>query len=157
MQQQPRNTLIFFILSALVFVGVTLLQNWLWPPKPRPPAPPQLPADRWLAADLAARTQAALYVSPALPGVAGAVQLATEARVAEWAVTGRFRALAARKPEDKPAAPPQPPPAVAKLPAAPHEVIPMGGPGFNYSLVLTSRGAGVQSLTLNAFEGATKM
>src|SRR5262249_24877464 len=67
----------------------------------------------------------------------------------------RARPPASRRNRARP--PPQRPPAVAKLLAAPHEEIPMGGPGFNYSLVLPSRGAGVQSLTLNAFEGATKM
>ena len=58
---------------------------------------------------------------------------------------------------DKVAEPVKPPPAVVQRPAAPHEEITLGGEGFNLTTVVTTRGAGVQSVVLNHFQAADEM
>jgi YidC/Oxa1 family membrane protein insertase len=153
MQNQQRNTLIFISLSFLIVVGSTFLQSWLWPPPPPQPVVKKLPADAWMGGDLAARWSAPLGNAPTLPGVAGAVQMVTDAHTAEWSITGRRLAVAARKAEKKPEAPPPPPP-VAQKAAQPREVITLGGENHRLTVRLTSRGAGVKNLVCNHFDAA---
>src|SRR5205807_2662009 len=58
----------------------------------------------------------------------------------------------ARKPERKLQPPKEAPRAL--LPAGKHEVVTLGGEGFNLQATLTSRGAGVQTLVLTRFNAA---
>src|SRR2546425_6133627 len=151
---QQRNFLIFITLSFLLIFASTFIQNWLSPPRPPQAPTKKLPADRYLASDLAARTQSTLAATPGMPGIGAAVQLATDARIAEWSVSGRNQTALVRKGEAKPEPPRPPPPAVAQQAGAPRQEIEIGGNGYNLTVLLTSHGAGVESLILNQFKAA---
>lgn len=155
---QQRNFVLFVLLTFVLFAGWSLVQTWLWPPPPRkprvvsqkeaaPPAESALPkrfADPRLWGDLLAQTPAVVTGLPGLPGMAGACTLLADARLADPEAQALLRAAARVARE-------------ASTPRAPHREIALGDESFNLQAVLTTRGAGVQSLTLNRFQGASDM
>jgi YidC/Oxa1 family membrane protein insertase len=152
-KQNTWNLVLFVVLSALVLVAWGRLQHWIAPP-PRPSRPVvmRLPEPR-LWADLPARALGGT-VTPAVPTVGNLAQLTADMALVYWAAE-RPKAELARKPEREVQPPrelPKPP-----LPAGKHEIVSMGGEGFNLQATLTSRGAGVQSLVLTRFKAADEM
>jgi YidC/Oxa1 family membrane protein insertase len=144
---RTRSLIPFFVASMALLVGWQFFMNWMWPPKPRAAKPRgeaiSLPDPRMWA-----NLPAAVPPVLALPGagVSGPVQLAVEAGVLSNRVASQGRPTAVAKKEEAP-----PKPIVRKK----TEEIRIGDDSFNLKGTLTTRGAGVQNLTLTAFAEAT--
>jgi YidC/Oxa1 family membrane protein insertase len=141
---QQRNLIAFFVVAMTVLVGWHYFEKWMWPPKPREPKRPniQLPY-----APLWANLPAGAAGNAAIPGtgLASAVQLVTD-------VGTLSNRLASDPPKSAVAEKPEPPrKAIVRKKS---EQVPIGNDDFNVKAHLTTRGAGVQSLTLLAFEEA---
>lgn len=122
---QQKNFVVFILASIAILAGWTLLQNQLWPPRP--------PAQKQVAKKEADKKP--------------------EEKDAEK------KADVEKKPEEKKQA--EKPPAVEAVkpkpeakPAPPVETYTLGNKDTHLQAVLTTRGAGVQKLTLNRFEAA---
>jgi YidC/Oxa1 family membrane protein insertase len=154
-QTNTRNLLVFMVLSSLIFAGSIWLQNWLMPPKPHQASEPTLSrADAHAWSELAVRAPASA-VLPGVPGLGTAAQIYADTTLARWLAAREYRLPVVRRPEPK-AEPPAP--AVAAKPAAPRKAIPIGhDDGFKIRAVLTTHGAGVQSLVLTQFQAANRL
>jgi YidC/Oxa1 family membrane protein insertase len=158
MQPQQKNLLIFFVLSFLIFVGWSALQNYLWPPKAKTPAPKDDSVEvakphPW--GDLPPQAIAA-QVGLAAP-IAGAPvtdpvpQLASQVGVVNWtAERPKFWALKTNLP------PPEP---VVKKPKqeAPRSIVLGNDSSYNLHVTLTTLGAGVEKVILNDFQEANEL
>jgi YidC/Oxa1 family membrane protein insertase len=158
---QNKNLFFFCLLAILIFLGYMQLQALLYPvrPKPHPPEPPVRLPQPGLWASLPADVGAIAGDAPGGAGLAGAVRLAASAgTLSKWSA-GQPVALAKKEPEK----PPEPKivPKPEPEPAAQHREIVMGDASedsrFNMKVILTSKGAGVQSLTLNKFAQADRL
>lgn len=152
---QQRNLLVFFILTFLIFTSWSFIESRIWPRKPRPrnktnttQAEKPLRTDPMLWADVTGRA-----AFPGIPGLGTAAALATDVGIAEWASRERsgMAIVLARQARE-----------AAKAKAKPAQVnkreeVALGGEGFNFDVVLTTRGAGVQSLILNQFKAANEL
>jgi YidC/Oxa1 family membrane protein insertase len=149
--QQTRNLILFIALSFALLGGWTAFQNWMWPRKPRqlPPTPP-VEASNWPFAGetrqkqdhiVYALSSASLLATAAAPDSLGQV-------VTELAVMARHT----------PPPPPkvEPPKVQPPTPTVPPESIPFGDDSYKLKVVLTTHGAGVESVTLNQFQAADK-
>src|SRR5262249_6568596 len=132
-----------------VLLGWQLFMGWMWPPKPRPPKPAEEAVVRLPYPPLWANVPAAVQTSFAdpFPGLANAARLTAEVGL-----------LANRAAAERPR------PAVAKVDEPPkpivrkkNEQVAIGNDAFNLKGTLTSRGAGVQNLTLTAFAEADRL
>ncbi len=158
---QPKNSLwnylLFFVLSALVLMGSVYLQSRFQPPKKDLPLTPmqaelmRQEAAQW--SNAIARTLATSS-TPGVPGLGSVAQLWTDAKTANW-LGGRSQLPVVAQAEPKPAPPKERPPVVKAN--TKHEVLQIGDDDSNLKVVLTSRGAGVESVVLNRFHGATDM
>jgi YidC/Oxa1 family membrane protein insertase len=154
---QQKNLLLFCVLSFVILIGWSRLQLYLWPPAPKQP-PPAVEGDPWPWRSLPAAAQGEvvgrlwLVPVPPAPGLESAYRLATAVAVTDSAGE-RQRLVAAYQPKPKEPPPPQP----EVVAAAPHRKVPLGNPSYHLSAVLTSRGAGVQSLVLNKFQKADSL
>src|SRR5712691_12142707 len=149
--QNTKNTLLFFALSLLIFVSWFWIQHKIWPPLERPkpePAAAKLPDNPYLWGELSVR--AALAATPGVPGIGSASILAAEIATAEKAAKERKDPVVARKAEPK-REPVKEEPAAA---AMPRRTFTLGDDNTNLRVVVTSHGAGVQSVTLNKFQEA---
>jgi YidC/Oxa1 family membrane protein insertase len=149
-KQNIWNVVLFMLLSFLVLISWTRLQNWIWPPLPQPARPVALNLDGRSWTDLLSLASGST-LTPAVPGVGSLSQLATDMAVTRWLEMQRKVELA-RKAENKP-----PPPKVEPLPPGKHENITLGGEGFNLKVDVTSKGAGVRSVVLTRFKTADAM
>src|SRR5437764_3268960 len=155
MPSQQRNLVLFFVVSFVIFMGGTALQNYLWPPpkrtRPTPAVVTPLPYDQLWGGVPAA--QGLVAQAPVAPGVAGALPVVGQLAAAEWAAGDRAQWVrVAPEPKPKPTAP-EPP----KVAAAPVQKITLGDDTvFNLQVTLTSRGGAVQEIILNKFEEATR-
>lgn len=148
---QNKNLLTLILLTLLLFIGWAQLVNWIWPPPPRKPKPPPAPTPITLP-----QPQLWAGLPGALAGAdAGPAQLATICALAAHAA-GEPAPAVAKAPEPPKAAAPEPP-----VPAAEHREIVLGEDAadspFNFQVVLTSHGAGVQRLVLNKFLQANRL
>jgi YidC/Oxa1 family membrane protein insertase len=150
-KQNIWNLVLFVVLSTLILFGWNRLQNWLWPPPPRPWPPIAMKLDPSQWADLLALA-AGSAATPTVPGAGHLSQLSADLAVAYWAPQEHLKAAWARKSQ-----PPKQPPKVVPLPAGEHEEITLGGEAFNLQVVVTSRGAGVQKVVLTRFKAADEM
>jgi YidC/Oxa1 family membrane protein insertase len=154
---QQKNLLLFVLLTALIFIGWARFVAWKWPQPQRPhqEAKIRLPEPK-LWSTVPAQLQAALEQAPGMPGIAGACKIATDLALADLEASGP-RALARREPEP----PPKPAPAPRPVQMAEHREVTLGSDDpaspFNLRVVLTSRGAGVQSVVLNKFKEANRL
>lgn len=150
--QQPKNLVLFFLLSFAVFVGWTALQNRIWPPPKKVPPPPRLrlPNDQ-----LWGGVPASVAPVSAVPGIGVALPLVGQVAVVEWSAGDRQRWVQITpepKPQPKPVAP-EPP----KVAAAPARKITLGDDRlFNLQVTFTNRGGAVEEVVLNKFEEATR-
>jgi YidC/Oxa1 family membrane protein insertase len=178
---QSRNLIVFIVLTAVVLIGWAFLQRRLWPPPAPKPAAQEEQAARLTPAQQRGGIVAALVTAPpaGLPGLATAylagelvgarkslfpeIAKATEKKLSPVAraamggvstatltaafppVLGGWVVAAARLSPQAPA------PAAGRL-----ESVTLGGAGYDLTVVLTTRGAGVQSLTLNRFQAANR-
>lgn len=147
---QQKNTILFFVLSALILIGWMVLQTYLQPPKPPQPAqePPAAQAPPKGPPPPAA-VVAGLVGQAATPGIGGVARVELAVRSSP-ALALRPQPVA-KKPEPKvveaPKLPPQPPVTLGKDKN--------GNPtGFIVATIDPNRGAGVVSLTLPEFQGA---
>src|SRR6202035_2521369 len=100
-QNNTKNVLLFFVLSALTIGGYVLLQKWLQPPY----VPPEL---QTVSNFIAKRA-----LPPAVPGVGGLMQAVADAARVQYVVNRELKApVLAEKVEAKP--PPPPPKPVAR-------------------------------------------
>jgi YidC/Oxa1 family membrane protein insertase len=143
-KQNTLNFILFIILSSFIFLGWGALQNWLWPPPPRPKQTVVWKLNSRQVADLLACAPGSTVTSAA-PGIGNLSQLTTALQVSDWASRQSPRPQVAVKPENEP-----PVPKAAPLPPAKPELITLGGAGYNLRVVLTTQGAGVQSVVLTA-------
>jgi YidC/Oxa1 family membrane protein insertase len=148
-KQNIWNVVLFTVLSFLVLVGWSRLQNWIAPPPPKL-AVKKLP-DARLWAKLPALTSAGT-VTPASAGAESLTQMVADMAVIQWAAQEPRKAEVVRKPDR----PPQPPKAEL-LPPGKHEEITLGGDGFNLKVAVTSKGGGVKSVVLTHFKTADEM
>jgi YidC/Oxa1 family membrane protein insertase len=153
-KQNTGNLILFVVLSSLVLFAWGILQHQLFPPKPRPVAALHVEAAQ--VADLLARTSANAS-TPGVPGVGNLSRLATDMAVGRWAAQERPNLQLAHKPEVKPPAPRKAPQQIAPLPPAKHETITLGGKGYNLQAVVTTQGAGIQSVELRHFKAADEL
>jgi YidC/Oxa1 family membrane protein insertase len=156
---QPKNSLwnflLFFVLSASVMIGWVVLQNRLQPPRKDPleAARAQRAAEearQW--SDVVARTVGSA-ATPGVPGLGNAAQAYVDTKVADWLAERSYNLPVIAQQQPKPE-PPKERPAVVQQNAK-HEEIQLGNDESNLKVVLTSRGAGVQSVMLNQFRAAT--
>lgn len=148
---QNKNLFPFLVCALLIMVGWAVISNKLWPPKKAAvdETPRLVLPDPMLWAGLPSQAPAAAL--PAMPGLSGAANLATQLALAEWS-GGPLKAPPSPKVE-KPAKVAR---ATPPRPKQPHiEDIPLGGPGFNLQVALTTRGAGVEGIVLPEFQEAT--
>jgi YidC/Oxa1 family membrane protein insertase len=141
-----RQLIAFFVFSVAAMAGWSLFVQWRWPAKDRP-ARPTDPTGERLAYRPLLTGLPVMAGARSVPGagLAGAWSMAAEAVTAmHWPGNERSRAKVAQAPE-----PPKP-----ALPQKPAQEVFLGNDSFNLKAKLTTRGAGVQSLTLNAFEEA---
>ncbi|MFO0809242.1 MAG: membrane protein insertase YidC [Gemmataceae bacterium] len=141
-QSQFKNYLVFFVAFVLIFVGFNALRNWLYPP------PQRLTPDQKVA--LMEFARAATPVGDS--GLIDAVALAGRTVASPSAQMELAIAVKATRPKDE----------VAKAvdtakPPTDVKPIDFGGDDFYIRAKLTPYGAGVYSVTLPAFEGATRM
>jgi YidC/Oxa1 family membrane protein insertase len=151
-KQNTTNLILFVVLSSLVLFGWGILQHQLYPPKPRPVVW-RVDSREW--ADLVASASANSGTA-AVGGMGNVSRLAAEMAVAPWAEDQRLNLRLAHKAEVKPAAPKEAP-QVAPLPPAKHETITLGGTGYNLQAVVTTQGAGIESVELTHFKAANQM
>jgi YidC/Oxa1 family membrane protein insertase len=155
--QQKENTLnllLFFVLSALILAGSVFLQNWLNPPKPQSETGEQAAPQLWTDLQFTA-PGTGLGLAAGSPGVGSAAQALVNAALVTPMTNTRARenllALAGTpppKPKPKPAAP---------IAQAKHEELVLGDDDWKLRAILTTRGAGVLSLTLPQFQAASAM
>jgi YidC/Oxa1 family membrane protein insertase len=144
------NLILFLALSFLLLVGSSLFQHWMWP-KPVPTkSVAKLSIDARQYGDLVLRVSSGATV----PAMSGAMPLnvLADAAVAQDLAHRKYQLPALAKQEPKP--PPAPPVRAATQPAAKHQIVQLGGPGYKMDVAFTSRGAGVQSLVLRDFQAA---
>jgi YidC/Oxa1 family membrane protein insertase len=131
------NSLNFLLFAA---VAAAVVGGWWYVDRtffPQPEPPPEKPAREAL---LALTGSSAFVSEPA----------------AEW--PSRFVPVAPKteKAADvKPAEPPKP--VVPSAPTEPHQLIALGGEGFNKRVLLTSKGAAIQQTALPAFDHANRL
>jgi YidC/Oxa1 family membrane protein insertase len=124
------NLVLFLVLSAAVLGGWWYIENTFFPkPKPQEPAKSEPKPSR----------ETMLAVAGGLPAI--------DAGLKEW--PSRFSPKSIEAP--KLVVPPKP-----ETPAEPHRLIRLGDDTFNAKVLLTSKGAGVQNVQLQAFEHATR-
>jgi YidC/Oxa1 family membrane protein insertase len=149
---QQKNFIVFLVLSLAILVGWSWLQMHLWPPKPpEKKDTDQVEEQAKKPAPLPRNVGAALAVADRLsgaPGITDAVWLAALAR-GVTDVFPRLETPAVAKAPEKKEKPPAPTEAKARD-------IPLGGAGYHIQAVLTTRGAGVKSLTLTQFKAADR-
>jgi YidC/Oxa1 family membrane protein insertase len=144
--QQQRNVILFFILSALIFLGWTL---W-FQPKPAPRKPDAQPepasvaekpssAETWVRLSNTGRAGVVATRLSAISGLGAGLPSIAEA------------ALAAREPWPEK---PKPRPEVAQAPRAPLRTFMLGHPSWPIRAKLTSQGAAIEQLLLNRYEKA---
>jgi YidC/Oxa1 family membrane protein insertase len=139
------NLLLFLVLTLVILFGAQFLQYKLFPPPPRPPA--KLRVDPKLFGEVLLSTPG-FALAPGVPGLGHAAPMSADTLLPQW--LAEQKPAVAQKPQPKP--PPKEP--VAARPSAKPVEIPLGGAGYKLDVVLTSRGAGVQSVILNQFKGA---
>ena len=122
------NFVVFLALAAIVLGGWWYIENTFFP---KPPAP--------VAAEAKPARETVLALTGGLP--------ATDKELLPWG--SRFVPKSVETP--KPIVPPTP-----AAPSEPHRLIKLGGDDFNTKVILTSKGAGVQNVQLQAFEHATR-
>jgi YidC/Oxa1 family membrane protein insertase len=143
------NLILFLALSFLLLVGSSLVQRWLAPP-PQPKAA-TLPVNPQLLGALILHGSNAAML-PAVSGVVAADVVAVDTAVAQDLARRQYRLPPLAEQPPKP--PAEKPVQVAAQRSAKHEEIPFGGPRYKLEGLFTSRGAGVQKLILNDFNGA---
>lgn len=150
--QQPKNLLLFIVLTVLILVGWHQLSVRLWPPRSRPTPPPEEKSP-WVWENLRPREQSEVFArlaaaaAPAGAGVDTIGSTATAAAVADWSVHQENRVVK-REPEPRPE--------IKKgAPPAPHYAIQMGDDQSSLKVALTTLGGGVESVILNHFPQAT--
>jgi YidC/Oxa1 family membrane protein insertase len=137
---QQRNLLMFMVVSILILVGWSWLQNKLWPPPLRRDNT-QAKVDAKKGAQEHRVAAKAAPWRDLSPETRQALLIAAVITLPEAGLRGlHFRDLQAQL---KPAAP-----------EAPVEQIVLGGKDFFLTAVLTTKGGGVQKLTLNNFQAA---
>jgi YidC/Oxa1 family membrane protein insertase len=157
---QNRNLLFMIVVTLLMFVGWQQFVLWMWPPRPKKPHPPepalvQLPMPQ-LWAGLPAALEA-VNAQACGGGLGNAWALASSIALAEYSSGERQAAV------QKPAEPVKQPQQakIEALPPEPHREVVLGDnakdSSFNFKVVLTSRGAGVQELILNKFLQANRL
>src|SRR5438445_9618494 len=102
MQNNSKNLLLGIVLSVLIVVAWSWVQQKIWPPIERPkpePAAAKLPDNPYLWGELSAR--AALAATPGVPGLGSASILAAEIAIAGKAAKERKDPVVARKTEPK--------------------------------------------------------
>src|SRR5712692_8203046 len=162
---QPKNSLqnilLFCFLSGLVLFGAWRLQNWLYPPRDRVA---EVNAKMW--SDLHTRVPGTtLAVAPVIPTLGGAAQLAADAAIAQYLAERNYKLPPAPKQElakqepkhEAKAQVPPPKPAAPRRANVPDKVVRIGSDAYKLEVVLTSLGAGVESVVLTQFQAADKM
>jgi YidC/Oxa1 family membrane protein insertase len=149
-QKNNANFILFIVLTCLILSGSLMLQSWLNPPRPHQAPSLSIKPAGWF--DMVARTSGPLVV-PSLLGPGGAWQLSASLEAAQWLAKVEYRlpATLVAKEEPKPAPKVRP---VAVGPPAKHQEVQLGDDQFNLKVRLTSKGAGVLSVTLNQFQAA---
>jgi YidC/Oxa1 family membrane protein insertase len=157
---RQKNLIIFCIISFLILILWMPLKHLIWPP---PPPPLRLP-DQHLWAGLPG--QLAMGSPPGLTGIGPALPQLAQVGLTNWSAGDQKAWISAwLAAKEKPAEqPPKPaPPVVAQKPkpvkpagpVAPHVEKVLSNK--NIRAVITSRGAGIKSLTLIQFKEADRM
>jgi YidC/Oxa1 family membrane protein insertase len=158
---QNKNLLIFFLVSFLFVVAWSTLVNRIWPPPLRQPkdeapaTPLRVDPRVWIA--LQATTQNLANAAPGVSGIGPACQLAGEVALADWGV--HEQQLLAKKRAEPPK--PKQPIQEAKAAKVEHREAALGdgdeNSAFNLKVLLTSKGAAVEGVTLNKFAQANRL
>jgi YidC/Oxa1 family membrane protein insertase len=152
MQQQHKNLLLFIVLSFLIFVSWTALQNTLSPPKPKTPKKfEELKAQPWenttpaaLAGQIGGMAQLAGFADP--------TPIAVQAALGDLAASNRE--LWALKEKEAP----KPEPVVVAGPeVAPKDIILGDDTRHNLRVTLTTLGGGVREIVLPKFQEADRL
>src|SRR5262245_606410 len=146
MQKQPKNTLFFFVVSALVMITwFSVIQPMIWPPPKREPRAPDAPK--------------LVLPDARLWGGLGAQAVPTNAGLGDLARLAAVVAITDQSASGKRAAP-----AVAVRPSSPfkrrtagqlrEDAVDIGDDASHLKAVLDRQGGGVRSITLNHFQEA---
>ncbi len=158
---QNKNLLLFFAISFLFMVGWSSIVNQIWPRVPHPPkmesAQGELKLDPRLWLGLRVTSQSLAVQAPGALGAGSAFQLAGEVAIADWSVQQQ-QLLAKKRPEPPRPKQPRVETAAAKVE---HREATLGdgdeNSAFNLKVLLTSKGAAVEGVTLNKFAQANRL
>ncbi len=139
-----RHLITFFLISMVFLMSWQWLMNKIWPPKPRPAVEAKVPLPHPV---LWANLPAAVPPTPGLSGVGAAVQLASDVGVLSNKLAAEPPKVVAKKSDEVPK------PVVRKE----SKQVVIGDDTFNLKGSLTTRGAGVQSLFLTAFDEGNEL